>query len=170
MVSKAERFWILFILRFAFGFFFVIAAINIFQYGGAHDFGPDKFARDMTKKYETNWMGDLLPMVDIGPKEVRDENDKIVTPAQPDEVHPTYFFMLALPFLFAILSVPILTGIFIRPGFRLSAFLLVCLGIGSYIGGGKPDTTSYDFLFAFLLCIGLHYMAQGKDEAAEAAS
>jgi hypothetical protein len=168
MTSKVDRFWIIFLLRFGFGFFFVIAAINIFQYGGPHDFGPDKFARDMTAKYETNWLGDVLPMMDIGQKEIRDEEtNKVLQPAVPDMVHPTYFYMLALPFLFAILSVPILTGIWIRPALRLSALLFVMLGIGSYIGGGKPEATSYDFLFAFLICFGLHYLGQPKQVESE---
>ncbi|MBN1443823.1 MAG: hypothetical protein JXA90_14025 [Planctomycetes bacterium] len=170
MTSRVERFWILFILRFAFGFFMVVAAINIFSYGGAHEFGPDRFARDMTAKYEGNWMGNLLPMVDIGPKEVRDEQGNVKQQAVEDLVHPTYFFMLALPFLFAILSVPILTGLLIRPAFRFAALLFVCLGIGSYIGGGVPAATAYDFFFAFLLCVGLHYMGQGRQEAVEAAA
>lgn len=150
MTSKAERFWILLILRYAFGLFFVVAAINQFSAGGPTDYGPDWFAKKVTVPYQTNWLGSILPMVNA-----------------PDgsEVHATYYFMCALPYIFAVLAVPFLTGIFLRPAMRLSALLLVSLGVGSYVGATGLDTTAHDFFFAFLLCFGLHYTAQREEEA-----
>ena len=43
MVSPVERFWITFILRFAFGFFFLFAGIGIFH------FGDSEFASNLAK-------------------------------------------------------------------------------------------------------------------------
>jgi hypothetical protein len=58
MVSKVERFWIAFILRFAIGFLFLFAALNIFNYG------PDKFSADLSKGFQNTWLANL----ELGPK------------------------------------------------------------------------------------------------------
>ncbi len=181
MTSIVERFWIFFILRLGFGLFFVVASINQFDFGGPGDFGPDAFARKVTKPYETNWLGAILPMIDIGEKgqeavpavaEEKDEAGKVTkkaVPAQaavkakPDLVSPTYFAMFALPFIFALLAVPILTGIFLKPALRLAAILLVCLGVGSYIGTPSLDTMAHDFFFAFLICVALYVLSREKE-------
>jgi hypothetical protein len=133
MVSKVERFWIAFILRFAIGFLFLFAALNIFNYG------PDKFSADLSKGFQNTWLANL----ELGPKTGLD----IVT-----------YFLHGMPYVLAGLSVPILTGIFLRPALRLGALLLVMLGLGKYLQNDVM-TTAADFLFALIICIGLYFLS-----------
>ena len=144
MVSKVERFWIIFILRFGIGFLFLFAALNIFKYG------VDKFATDMGKPFESTWLADLslkLPWNEVTLKGM-------------DFV---YFFLQFAPYVMAVLAVPILTGILVRPALRIGALVLICFGLGKYL---QQDiaTTAADFLFALIICIGLYFMSLEKRE------
>ncbi len=196
MVSTAERFWITWILRLAFGFLFLFASINIFSTGGPHDFGPDWFAKNLSKGFGKTWLGQILPEVEItvhSQKPVKTvaaqgaeapagagggAGQKAAAPVAPEteKVLPTYFFLYALPFVFAGLSLPILCGIFLRPALRAGAILLVMLGLGKYVVASYANpseplaTTAHDFFFAFLICVGLYFLGQEKREKAEAAA
>ena len=144
MISKAERFWISFILRLAFGLLFAFVAIGQFGFGGANDVGYLAFAEQVSKPFAASWLG-IFPDIPFG------EGSKDIT----------YFFCLAIPFAFAILAVPILTGLFLKPALRLSAIFLVMLGVGQYVIKA-PDLsgTVYDFILACLICIGLYVRGQ----------
>jgi hypothetical protein len=133
MISKFERFWIIFILRFAFGFLFLFAAINIFTYGVGN------FAKDLSEGFASTWLGTLAVGKYTGMQFITG-------------------FLYAAPYIMAALSVPILTGIFARPALRLGALLLLCFGLGKYIQNDIP-TAAADFLFAFIICVGLYFMS-----------
>lgn len=202
MTSRTDRFWIAFIMRFAFGFLFLIAAINIFSAGGPHDFGPHWFAMNLSKSYSDGWTGDLLPDVEItipepelakkraaaGDSSVKSEDVPGAAAGSPadagrgkpdgqkpakkkgktEKVHPAYFFLFGLPFLFAALSVPILLGLFLKPALRVGAILFIVLGLGKYIADSSDlSTTANDFFFAFLICAGLYFLGQ-KESRGEA--
>src|SRR5262245_46119909 len=94
MISKVERFWITFILRFAFGFLFLLAAINQFR------LGPEAFSTQLSTPFQTTWLGDIDIAGHTGMEFVKG-------------------FLYAVPFILAGLSVPILTGIWLRPALRL---------------------------------------------------
>jgi hypothetical protein len=66
----------------------------------------------------------------------------------------------------AALSVPILTGILLKPALRFGALVLLCFGLGKYIQNDIP-TTAADFLFAFIICVGLYFLSQEKRADAE---
>lgn len=140
MISKFERFWITFILRFGFGFLFLFAAVNIFTYG------VDKFAEDLGKGFEPTWLGKITLFGYTG-------------------MFVVNFFLHFAPFIMAALSVPILTGILVKPALRAGALLLLCFGLGKYIQNDIP-TTAADFLFAFIICTGLYFMSLEKQGAA----
>ena len=186
MTSSQERFWIVFILRFAFGFLFLIAAINIFSAGPrVSDFGPDWFAKNLTKDFDKGWMGEIPNVPNIfegwrpfggNEADAAAEGAKAVAkkpaaaPASTP-VHPAYYFLFCLPFIFTLLSVPILLGVFLKPALRSGALLLVALGLGKYISDGKDlSTTANDFFFAFLICVGLYFMSQQQDQQESAAA
>ena len=133
MISRFERFWIIFILRFGFGFLFLIAAVNIFTYG------VDKFVDDLSKGFEDTWLGNLY-----------------IAEGLTGMVIVKYFLRFA-PYVMAVLSVPILTGILAKWGLRAGALLLLCFGLGKYIQNDIA-TTAADFLFAFIICVGLYFM------------
>ncbi len=136
MLSKVERFWIAFILRFAFGFFFLFAALNIF------DHGPEAFSQALAKPFESTWLW------------------KVGGDAFIDK------FLYGMPFVFAALSVPILTGIFLKPALRLGALLFVCLGLGKYIqNANELATTASDFSFALMICLGLYALGRSEDDS-----
>jgi len=142
MISKFERFWIAFILRFAFGFLFLFAAINIFS------FGVENFANEMSKGFEETWLAKIYISESL--------TGMVVVKA----------FLTGAPYVMATLSVPILTGILLKPALRLAALLLLCFGLGKYI---QKDiaTTAADFLFAFIICVGLYFLGQEKRADAE---
>jgi hypothetical protein len=140
MVSTVERFWIAFILRFAIGFLFLFASLNIFSVG------PEKFADDLSKGFANTWMADI----EMGGYTGLDATKK---------------FLYAMPFILGGLSVPILTGIFLRPALRASALLLVMLGLGKYLQNDVA-TAANDFLFALIICIGLYFLSLEKRPAA----
>jgi hypothetical protein len=135
MVSKVERFWIAFILRFAIGFLFLFAALNIFNYG------PEKFAADLSKGFQNTWLATLE-----------------IQQGGYTGLDLVSYFLQGMPYVLAGLSVPILTGIFLRPALRLGALLLVMLGLGKYLQNDVM-TTAADFLFALIICIGLYFLS-----------
>lgn len=139
MISTVERFWIAFILRFAIGFLFLFAALNIFTEG------PESFSKKVSGGYSNTWIADI----EVGG----------VTGLECTEK-----FLFAMPFLLAGLAVPILTGIFLRPALRLAAILLVILGLGNYLKL-EIATTAADFLFALIICIGLYFLSLEKRPA-----
>lgn len=136
MVSKLERFWIVFILRFAIGFLFLFASLNIFNYGA------EKFAKDLAGPFEKTWMADI----EVGQWKAMDG---------------VKGFLSGMPYILGGLAVPILTGIFLRPALRLGALLLVLLGLGKYLQN-DVSTTAADFLFALIICIGLFFLSLEK--------
>lgn len=138
MLSKVERFWIAFNLRFAFGFLFLIASLNIFHYG------PEKFATDLSKPYEGTWLWTI----------------------QGDQTFVQVFiekFLFAMPFIMGALSVPILTGIFAKPALRIASFFLICLGLGKYIQNDIA-TTAADFTLALIIWLGLFTLGREDRE------
>lgn len=148
MVSSKERFWITFMLRFSFGFLFLFVALGQFDAGGPRDSGPEWFAEKLSGSFSGTWLvGALksLPFVDDG-------------------AAPLKYFLKCIPFVFAALSVPILTGLFIRPALRLGAILLILLGLGKYVATPDIAPTAANFLLAFLICFGLYFLGQ-EDEA-----
>ncbi len=141
MVSRVERFWLSFLLRFAFGFLFLIASINIFNYG------YEKFAADMITPFQSTWVWGLQGDTTIVEQGLTG-------------------FLKAMPFVMAALSVPILTGIFYKPALRFGALFLICLGLGKYLQNDIA-TTAQDFLLAFLILIGLFLVGRKDDAAVE---
>jgi hypothetical protein len=167
MTSKKERFWIQFILRLGFGFLFLFVAVAQFDAGGPNDDGPSTFAAQLSGPFAESWLGQIVPDIKYtttveergGTKEVVVERD------------PSYYFLLALPYTFAVLSVPILTGLFLRPALRLGAVLLVLLGLGKYItGGGDVGPTVDNFVLAGLICGGLWFLRRDPPEASTASA
>jgi uncharacterized membrane protein YphA (DoxX/SURF4 family) len=170
---QVERFWIGFVVRFAFGFLFLIAALNIFTYFDTKNPPPDPdrtawtylsngvngFAKDLSKGYEQTWVNfkwkwwplETAPetqapvAVDIGMLAVRG-------------------FLFAMPFIFLLLAVCLLTGFFVRPAMRFGAFFMILLGLGKYVTG-DADTTMQDFMFATMLCAGLYISS--REQSAE---
>ena len=151
MVSALERFWIKFILRFAIGFLFLLAAIGQFMAGGQDiKEGPKKFADGLSGGFKSTWLADIQVGAYSG-------------------LDFAWWFLYCLPFAFAGLSVLILTGILVRPALRAGALLLVCLGLGKYMQGPEGiTTTANDFLFALIICIGLFFYALERKPAREA--
>ncbi len=142
MLSKVERFWIAFNLRFAFGFLFLFASLNMFSYG------PDKFADDLSKPFESTWIWSIQGQR----KWVGDF---------------IWGFLFTTPFVMGALSVPILTGIFAKPALRLGAFVLICLGLGKYIQNDIA-TTAADFTLALIIWLGLYLLgSESRDQAGE---
>lgn len=140
MLSKVERFWIAFNLRFAFGFLFLIASLNIFSYG------PERFATELSKPYQDTWLWTI----------------------QGDQTFVQVFiekFLYAMPFIMGALSVPILTGIFAKPALRIGSFFLICLGLGKYIQNDIA-TTAADFTLALIIWLGLFTLDRGEKEEA----
>jgi hypothetical protein len=133
MISRFERFWIIFILRFGFGFLFLFAAINIFTYG------VDNFVTDLSKGFEGTWLGNLYLAEGLTGMVI------------------VKFFLGGAPYVMAGLSVPILTGILAKWALRGGALLMLCFGLGKYIQNDIA-TTANDFLFAFIICVGLYFM------------
>jgi hypothetical protein len=145
MVSKVERFWIAFILRFAIGFLCLFAALPQF------DYGAEKFAADLSRSFSNSWVADLQ----VGVGEYSRSGIFLVEK-----------FLFSLPFIFCGLSVFILTGLFLRPALRLGALLFVCLGLGKYLqSSNNLAGTAYDFLFALIICIGLYFLSLDTKKA-----
>ena len=148
MLSTVERFWITFILRFAFGFLFLFAAIGIFSYGA------EEFAADLARPIADSWIGNVEASV----------VSTFQTDVEFDDASRDAFatgFLIAVPYIFCALSVCILTGIFLRPALRLGAIMMILLGLGKYLTNDVA-TTADDFLFALIICIGLYFLGQQK--------
>jgi hypothetical protein len=139
MVSKFERFWIAFILRFGFGFLFLFAAINIVTYG------VDKFSEELSTGFTSTWLAKITLFNITG-------------------MHFIKFFLKFAPYVMAALSVPILTGVLLKPALRLGALVMLCFGLGKYTQNDIP-TTAADFLFAFIICAGLYFLSLDKGQA-----
>jgi|RhiMethySRZTD1v2_1073278.scaffolds.fasta_scaffold50635_2 hypothetical protein len=144
-VSKFERFWIKFILRFAIGFLFLFAAIGQFNAGGEPGVESARtFAKNLSGGFKSTWIAD----VQLG---------------QYTGLDVVQGFLFGLPFAFLLLSAMILTGIGVRIALRAGAILLICLGLGKYMQGPEGiATTANDFLFALIICIGLFFYGLEK--------
>lgn len=164
MTSTNERFWIGLILRFGFGFLFLFVAVGQFDAGSPIDHGPTFFAETLSKPFASSWLGSVTPDIKYTVHDEKTDKDKEIAR------DPSYFFLLALPYTFAILSLPILIGVFHRPALRIGAVLLVMLGLGRYISGdGDIGPTTNNFILAFLICVGLYFYGQ-TDRAKESSS
>ena len=161
---QVERFWIGFVVRFAFGMLFLVAALNIFTYFDSKNPPPDPnrsswtyfsnsvtyFATDLGKPYEKSWVNFKWRR---WPAKPHPETQKVV--AIDLGKNCIQVFLIAMPFIFLILAICLLTGILVRPAMRFGALFMVLLGIGKYVTGDSA-TTMQDFVFAAMLCAGLY--------------
>jgi hypothetical protein len=149
MISRAESFWIAFIVRFAFGFLFLFAALGIFKHG------VEAFANGLSGPLADTWMGDIEASV------VSLSTGLFSSQAVPfEDASRSAFlkgFLTALPYVMCGLAVCILTGILLRPALRIGALLLVMLGLGKYLQNDVAATAN-DFFFAFMICAGLFFL------------
>lgn len=163
-----ERFWIALTVRAAFGFMFLFAAINIFFAG----WDPKKslfknagenltaFVTGLSAPYESSWVNFKYPSRQINPdtgapQEVTEVGLSIVR-----------WFLYGMPFIMTVLSVLLLTGLYLRPALRASALFLVFLGLGKYLTdfrGGNTITTMQDFLYAMFICFALFALSREPD-------
>ena len=148
MVSTKERFWITLMLRIAFGFLFLFVALGQFDAGGPLDSGTAWFAEKVAGTYKGTWLAGAFQSFGF-----------------TNGTEPMQFFLGCVPFIFAALSIPILTGLFLRQALRVGAVLLILLGLGKYITSGTDIVpTAMNFLLAFLICFGLYFLGQ-EDQA-----
>ena len=149
MVSNKERFWITLMLRIAFGFLFLFVALGQFDAGGPRDSGPEWFSEKVAGTYSGTWLVGAFKSIGFS-----------------EGTEPMQFFLGCVPFIFAALSIPILTGLFLRQALRVGALFLILLGLGKYITSGTESITptAMNFLLAFLICFGLYFLGQ-EDEA-----
>ena len=153
MVSPKERFWITCMLRMSFGFLFLFVALGQFDAGGPSDSGPEWFANTLSNSYSGTWLAAALEVIGF--------KDGIDPETEEPYFWPIRVFLGCIPYIFAALSVPILTGLLIRPALRFAAILLIMLGLGKYITSGNDIVpTAMNFLLAFLICVGLHLLSQ----------
>lgn len=166
-----ERFWIALTVRFAFGFLFLIAALNIFTYHETKDPPPGSlsmyelghksvtgFSKELAKPYESTWLNFKWKWWPLKP------SPKTNVPVARDlGIDLVRWFLIGMPFVFTILGFCLLSGLFLYPALRLSAIFMVMLGLGKYIAGDAM-TAAQDFLFAAFICIGL-YMSSGERDA-----
>lgn len=144
MVSKVERFWILFILRFAIGSLLLIASLSQWFHAGGPGAGggPAKFAADLSNGFKTTWLADVGALGVTG-------------------LDVTTAFLHATPYVLGACAVLVLTGLLLRTGLRVAALMFVCLGLGKYIQG-DVTTMANDFLLAAFACLALFVLAFGK--------
>ena len=153
MVSPKERFWITFMLRMSFGFLFLFVALGQFDAGGPSASGPEWFANTLSNSYSGTWLAAALETIGF--------EDGIDPETDEPYFWPIRVFLGCIPYIFAALSVPILTGLLLRPALRFAAILLIMLGLGKYITSGNDIVpTAMNFLLAFLICVGLHFLSQ----------
>jgi len=167
-----ERFWIALTVRFAFGFMFLIAAVNIFY----SDWNPTlsgfgnasanlkAFVDGLSKPYETSWVNFKL-QGDVDPK--------TGAPGAQTQLGLSVVraFLYAMPFAFTALAALLLTGLFFRPALRASAILLVLLGLGKYLTdfrSGNTVTTLQDFMYASFITLALFVLSKEKPADPEA--
>ena len=147
-----ERFWIALTVRVAFGFLFLIAAINIVfsdwndnvgKLDNAKN-GVENFVTKISKPYETSWVNVKIGGTEIGIVFVK-------------------FFLSAMPFIFLTLSFFLLTGLLLRPALRASALFLVLFGLGKYVtdfSSGNTITTLQDFMYAMFITLALFVLSK----------
>ena len=166
-----ERFWITLTVRFAFGFLFLIAALNIFTHHDTKDPPPESltmykfvnksvtgFASELTRPYESTWLNFKWKWWPL------EKDPKTNVPVAEDVgIKLVHGFLIGMPFVFTILGFCLLSGLFLYPALRISAIYMVLLGLGKYVSGDAM-TAAQDFLFAAFICIGL-YMASGERDA-----
>lgn len=167
-----ERFWIALIVRFAFGMMFLIASLNIFTYFDKTDppDNPDRtameyvrgsldnFVKDLKAPYEATWMNFKWSTYPV------EADTKLgATVGVPIGIHFIEWFLYAMPFVFLLLSICLLTGLAYRFALRASAFYLVMLGLGKYVVGDSA-TTAQDFIFAAFICVALFLSAREDHE------
>jgi hypothetical protein len=166
-----ERFWIAVTVRFAFGFMFLIAAINIFFHqwdSTASVIGnvgkiPENlkaFAEIQTKGYADTWLDIKFPYGAVNPQ--TGATDSAV------EVTMTVMrgFVMAMPVVFIFLAAFLLSGFMFRAALRFSAIYLVMLGLGKYVTDfktGVTPTTLQDFVYAMFITLALFVLS--KEEA-----
>ncbi len=169
-----ERFWTALTVRFAFGFMFLIAAINILFLDWqenlplAQNFAkiPDNltaFADLQWKSYETSWINIKIP---YGEKDPATGASRDVAKVGMMGIR---WFLIAMPFVFLVLSFFLLTGLFLRPALRASAIYLVMLGLGKYLVDfktGVTQTTLQDFLYAMFITLALFVLSKEDVPAA----
>ena len=151
-----ERFWIALVIRFAFGFMFLIAAMNILfsEWSPQKDFFENAgtnlpaFVDGLSKPYEASWVNFKLFQKDLGIGVVRG-------------------FLYAMPFIFTVLSILLLTGLWYRIALRASAIFLVLLGLGKYLTdfrSGNTVTTLQDFMYAMFITLALFTLSKEPAE------
>ena len=119
-------------------------ALGQFDAGGPTDSGPQWFADKLSSSYSGTWLAGAFKTVGF-----------------EKGTEPMKLFLGFIPYIFAVLSVPILTGLLLRPALRCAAILLIMLGLGKYITSGNDIVpTAMNFLLAFLVCVGLHFLSQ----------
>ncbi len=166
---QREAFWIELTVRFAFGFLFIIAALNIFTYHDTKNPPPDigrleflqnsltGFATDLSKPYEYTWLNFKWR---FWPAEINPETNARETIDLG--INVVQAFLYAMPFVFTILGFCLLSGVALYPALRLSAIFLVMLGLGKYITGDS-STTADDFIYAAFILIALYMTSSRRD-------
>jgi len=163
-----ERFWIALIVRFAFGFLFLIASINIFfhDWQEGSTFGENwqniipslkAWGEKMSEPYKATWIN-----IKIDGSEV---DETTGAPKNQYEVGMTciHGFLYSMPFIFLALSILLLTGLFYRIALRLSALFLVLLGLGKYLVDFKTGATMVtlqDFMYAMFITLALFVLSR----------
>ncbi len=165
-----DRFWILLTVRIAFGFMFLISAMNIFFYEWdekktkLENFSNNLetvFVEGLSKPFGDSWINLKIPYGKpdpaTGARKVADLGLMVVKA-----------FLRAMPFIMAVLSILLLTGLFVRPALRASAIFLVLLGLGKYLTdfkSGSTITTLQDFMYAMFITIALYTTSKEPEEA-----
>jgi hypothetical protein len=164
---ERERFWIALVVRVAFGFMFLIAAVNIFSFKewdekkGALENGQVSvaaFAETLSKPYESSWVNFKIHGSELDPATGAPRNE-------PYQIGKTVIhgFIYAMPFIMGSLSILLLTGLFLRPALRASALFLVLLGLGKYLADFKTGvtvTTLQDFMYAMFITLALFALSR----------
>jgi len=163
--GNRERFWIALIVRFAFGFMFLTSAINIF----VSDWDPNltaiqnskqnlrSFVNNLSRPYQDSWINIKYSS--------REKDPATGAPARVTEIGMAIVraFLYAMPFIFALFSVLLLTGFFLLPALRGAALFLVLLGLGKYLTdfkSGNTLTTLQDFTYAMFITLALFALSR----------
>jgi hypothetical protein len=111
--------------------------------------GVDEFVKDLSVPYEASWLNFKWKGWPLKPDEATNSVE-----SKDIGIEAVKGFLYAMPFIFLILALMLLTGIAHRFALRVAALYLVILGIGKYVTG-DPATTAQDFVFAGFCCLGL---------------
>jgi uncharacterized membrane protein YphA (DoxX/SURF4 family) len=163
-----ERFWTALTVRIAFGFMFLIASMNILFLDWDESKTPSEnfskipanvttFSDAQAKAYETTWINAKFPYGE------KDPQTGAVKESPQIGLVAIKAFLMAMPFILLVLSLLLLTGLFLRPALRLSAIYLVLLGLGKYIVDfktGVTATTMQDFLYAMFITLALFVLSK----------